>query len=89
MPINEISVKAGDLAILEAVQRMESFADEDDIVFRIGGDEFALLTNSRDISYARRLAELITGRNGETICFEGREIPLSLYATVTRFEEST
>ena len=86
VPINEISVKAGDLAILEAVRRMESFAAEDDIVFRIGGDEFALLTNSRDISYARRLAELITGRNGETICFEGREIPLSLYATVTRFE---
>lgn len=68
------------------IKRRMTKAAEDDIVFRIGGDEFALLTNSRDISYARKLAELITGRNGEAICFEGREIPLSLYAAVTRFE---
>lgn len=37
VPINEISVKAGDLAILEAVRRMESFAAEDDIVSALAG----------------------------------------------------
>ena len=38
--INEISYKAGDLAILEQIRRMTAAAGEEDIVFRIGGDEF-------------------------------------------------
>ena len=36
VPINEISYKAGDLAILEVLKRMEKVAGEDDVVFRIG-----------------------------------------------------
>lgn len=46
--INNISRRAGDLAILEALRRMNDAAGEDDIVFRIGGDEFAMLTNSEE-----------------------------------------
>ena len=47
LPINEISHKAGDLAILEVLKRMEKVAGDEDIVFRIGGDEFVLLTNDK------------------------------------------
>ena len=84
VPINEISHKAGDLAILESMHRMEAVAGDDDVIFRIGGDEFALLTNSEDEAYAKNLAEQILSHNGEPIDFEGRQIPLSLYAgTVT------
>ena len=84
VPINEISHKAGDLAILESMQRMEAVAGDDDVIFRIGGDEFALLTNSEDETYAKGLADQILSHNGEPIDFEGRQIPLSLYAgTVT------
>ena len=82
-PINEISRKAGDLAILEAMKRLSENAGEDDIVFRIGGDEFVILTNTADIAEAESLAEKISVKNGESFCFEGREIPLTLHLAVT------
>jgi AraC family transcriptional regulator len=88
VPINEISRKAGDLAILEVLRRMEKVAGADDIVFRIGGDEFVLLTNSRDITYASNTAESILKMNGQPIKYEGIEIPISVYAGVTRFTGS-
>lgn len=84
IPINEISTKAGDLAILESMHRMEEAAGEEDIVFRIGGDEFAMLTNSKDEAYAQEIAAKILARNGECIDFEGQQIPLKLYAGVIR-----
>ena len=83
IPINEISRKAGDLAILEAMKRLSENAGEDDIVFRIGGDEFVILTNTTDIAEAEAIAEKIRVKNGEPFCFEGQEIPLSLYLAVT------
>lgn len=85
IPINEISIKAGDMAILEALKRIEGAAGEEDVVFRIGGDEFALLTNSKDILYASNIADSILSMNGQTFTYEGKKIPLYLYATVTRY----
>ncbi len=86
VPINEISRKAGDLAILEAISRLEKEAGEEDVVFRIGGDEFVILTNQKDVTYASKLAECIGAHNGETFSYEEREIPLSLHIAVVKFE---
>ncbi len=83
VPINEISRKAGDLAILEAMKRLSDNAGEEDIVFRIGGDEFVILTNTTDITEAETVAERIRARNGETFSFEERDIPLFLHIAVT------
>ncbi len=83
-PINEISRKAGDLAILEVLRRMEKVAGPDDIVFRIGGDEFTLLTNSRDITYASSIADKILIMNGQSVMYEDKEIPISVHTSVTR-----
>lgn len=88
MPINEISHKAGDIAILESLNRMDRAANEEDIVFRIGGDEFCMLTNSEDIVYAESLAEKIRQYNGEAFDFEGKQIPLTLHVVITRLEGS-
>lgn len=88
VPINQISRKAGDLAILESMQRMNAAAGEEDIVFRIGGDEFALLTDSADESYARAVADKIREQNGQTFSYEGQEIPLSLHIGIAKFENS-
>ncbi len=85
-PINELSHKAGDLAILESLSRMNEVAGEDDVVFRIGGDEFVLLTNSTDITYAERIAEAIRASNGKAFRFEGQMIPLHLHAGITKLE---
>lgn len=57
IPINEISYKAGDMAILETMQRMCDAAGEEDIVFRIGADEFVMLTDSKDEKYAEAAAK--------------------------------
>ena len=86
LPINELSRKAGDLAILETMNRMNEAAGEEDVVFRIGGDEFALLTNSEDVGYAEKVAEQILSHNEESYLFEKTEIPLSLHVGMTRFE---
>ena len=88
VPINNISHKAGDLAILESMNRMVSASSENDVVFRIGGDEFALLTNSTDIRYAEEIAEKIRSYNGQTFRYEDQDIPLSLHVSVTRSEGS-
>lgn len=89
VPINEISHKAGDLAILEALKRMEDAAGEDDVVFRIGGDEFVILTGSTEEVYAKGIADRILSRNGERITSDGREIPLSLYVSYLKVSNRT
>ena len=86
VPINKISFKAGDMAILEALNRMEAEEGEDDVFFRIGGDEFVLLTNSEDIRYAESVAEKIKSYNDNPIVFEGREIPLGLHVAVVKLD---
>lgn len=86
IPINEISFKAGDLAIITALKRMENAAGEDDIVFRIGGDEFVMLTNSSDEEYAKSKCAEILSHNKECIDWEGRQIELSMYSKYVKYE---
>ena len=83
IPINDISRAAGDRALIEAMNRLNSVAGENDIVFRIGPDEFVLFTDSKDIEHVRKLASEIESRNGETFAYEGKDIPLSLYVLVS------
>lgn len=87
VPINEISLKAGDLAIIEAMRRMTAAAGEDDFVFRIGGDEFCILTASNEDAYARQIAEQIRSMNNQTFSYEDQEIPLRLHVTVVNLKE--
>lgn len=88
IPINNISHAAGDKAIIESFNRILAASGAKDVVFRIGGDEFALLTDSPDSSYAEQVAKNISERNGETFDFEGQKISLSLYTSVTRLENT-
>ncbi len=88
IPINEIAYKAGDIAILESLNRMEREAGEEDIVFRIGGDEFVMLTNSEDLAYAEDICDRIKANNGQPIIYEGQQIPLNLYVGAVKFEGS-
>ena len=81
MPINDVSVKAGDVAFITALSRLESAAGDDDIVFRIGGDEFVAITSSEDESYAKAMVDQILKMNGEEFESEGRRFPLNLHAT--------
>lgn len=89
IPINDISRKAGDVAIAEALRRMESVCGPDDVVFRIGGDEFALLTNSTEASYAEGLKDKILSMNEGLIPYPDAEIPMSLYAKAIKIEDQS
>lgn len=88
-PINEISRKAGDLAILEAMNRMNHEAGYEDIVFRIGGDEFVMLTNCTNKEEALDICERIKSHNGQTFSFEDKDIPLHLHCGIFKFEGRT
>ena len=88
IPINEIAREAGDLAILETLNRISSASGADDITFRIGGDEFVLLTNSKDSSYAAQIAEQVSKQNGKTFIYESQEIPLSLHINTIKLENT-
>lgn len=85
--INRISRKAGDLAIIEAMNRMSGSAGEQDVVFRIGGDEFCILTDSADRAYAESIAEKIRGKNGESFSCGETMIQLSLYAVIVGLKQ--
>ena len=80
VPINEISAKAGDIAIRDSLKRIEEAAEENMLLFRIGGDEFVLATGSADPAVADAIMEKVLSRNEEAFEWEGRQIPLSLYA---------
>lgn len=84
MQINEIAYEAGDLAIITALKRLETAAGEEDIVFRIGADEFVLISSSEDPEYAQKIVNEVLSHNGECIEYGGREIPLVLYAASYR-----
>ena len=88
VPINDIAREAGDLAIIKSMERMMEVAGEEDVVFRIGGDEFALLTASEDQTYAEALAKEILSHNEEPISYQGQKIPLSLHVSVVKFPNS-
>lgn len=86
IPINDISVEAGDMAIITALRRLENAAGEEDIVFRIGGDEFVLLSSTDSKEYADKIVKEVLSHNGECFEYNGRKIPLNLYATSYKLE---
>lgn len=63
---------------------MNAATGEEDYVFRIGADEFAMLTNSRDFYYANTVAKKVSDCNGDTFVYEGRELKLGLYVSVVK-----
>jgi AraC family transcriptional regulator len=87
--INNISTRAGDLAILEAAKRIDDAATDDMLTLRIGGDEFALITGCRDIEKAKQTADKITSLNDIPIIFEGKALPLFLWAGITTVPETS
>lgn len=88
VPINAISTKAGDLAILACASRISGAASDDMLMMRIGGDEFALVTGLYDPDAAKAVSETVLKHNGETFQFEDQAIPLSLYCGITAIPES-
>lgn len=89
IPINEISRKAGDIALAETMKRLLDCSSDEDVAFRIGHDEFVLLTHSTDKAYAESILAKLFAKNGQTFDFEDKKIPLNLYGTITKLESNS
>ena len=70
--------EAGDCVIREAFRRVDAAAGDTMAAFRIGGDEFAIVTCTDDRAAAEETARKVIALNGQNVVFEDKEIPLSL-----------
>ena len=75
---------AGDVAIAESFARIERELDENMLLFRIGGDEFAVVTAYESALDAEALARKLVAKNGGIVKSAGHEIPLSLRIGVSQ-----
>lgn len=79
-PLNtEIGREAGDLAIIEAMNRIDAACGDGMIALRLGGDEFVLVTALSDPAAAKELLDSVLAKNGNPIVYQGQEIPISLH----------
>ena len=69
---------AGDIVIAESFARIERELDNQMFLFRIGGDEFAVVTALNSLTDTEALAQKITAQNGVVIKAGEHEIPVSL-----------
>lgn len=87
LPFNEkYGHQAGDVAIAECLKRIDNEKTDDMIMFRIGGDEFVLLTNKTDIKEAEKIRDRVFSHNNETVNYKGEELPVSLHGGITKLE---
>ncbi len=83
-PMNQISYAAGDKALAEVFRRVDTEATEEQMFFRIGGDEFVLVTGYQDSAQAEQLANRILAHNGEPVVQDGRAFPVSVRVAAMR-----
>lgn len=69
---------AGDLAIAESAKRIDKVIGKDMLMFRIGRDEFAIITKLDIIEDAIKLAEKISAFNPQSLSLDGKTFNLSL-----------
>lgn len=80
----EIGHGAGDRVILEAFRRVDGMAGDSMPAFRIGGDEFAVVTGLFEKEAVESCANKVIELNGQPIEWEGRQIAVSLRVGAVR-----
>lgn len=77
---NTLGREAGDKVILECLRRIDRECSDGMMMFRIGGDEFVMLTGLSEKPQVESLAGRILAHNGETVSHGGTDIPVSMRA---------
>jgi len=80
---------AGDIVIAEAFARIERELSDNMLLFRTGGDEFAVVTAYSNESDAKSLARKISTKNGGVVKTGEHEIPLSLHIGISKIPDGT
>ena len=78
--INAVSHELGDAAILECLRRIETAAGDDGFMFRVGGDEFAMITALCDRGEVEAAAMRVLEKNGEIVKTKEFSTPVSMRA---------
>ena len=86
---NEYGYAAGDIVIAEAFARIERELGAPMLLFRIGGDEFAVATALKSVTEAEDLAKKITSQNRSIVKAAEHDIPLSLRIGVSQIPEKS
>ncbi len=75
---------AGDIIIAEAAKRMDSAITDEMMMFRIGPDEFVVVTRFYSLADAKGMAEKITELNGNCLIYEDKAIPLNIRIGISK-----
>ena len=84
---NKYGHAIGDIVIAEAFARIERELADNMLLFRTGGDEFAVVTAYNALSDAEALARKITDQNGGPVKAGEYNIPLSLSIGISQIPE--
>jgi diguanylate cyclase (GGDEF)-like protein/PAS domain S-box-containing protein len=76
----------GDGVLVELARRIGGVIRDDDLVARIGGDEFAVLAEMADTETLEALAQRLLDAIGEPLVLDGRELRLSASIGIARDE---
>lgn len=69
---------AGDKVLVETTQFVSEMLKEEDLLYRIGGDEFAILCDNRDFDYAYQLSKEIHQAFGKSEINKTHNVTLSI-----------
>jgi AraC family transcriptional regulator len=90
MVMNETQSRAlGDAVIRACVERIDRALSGDMFAFRIGGDEFAVVTGFREITEAEAFERKVTAENDQTVTLDGETAQVYLHSGIMRWEGSS
>lgn len=78
----------GDAVIRACVARMERALTDDMCMFRVGGDEFAVVTGFADRASAQRFAETVAAGNDELVTLDGETAQAYLNSGLMLYDDS-
>jgi AraC family transcriptional regulator len=85
---NELGRNMGDEVIRTCVERIDRKLENDMFVFRIGGDEFAVVTGYKDIEQTRQFEQAVTADNGKIAECGGVTAPVYLDSGIMLYDGS-
>ena len=85
MVINEKSRELGDEVIRSSAERIDRALKDGMFAFRVGGDEFAVVTGCTDIADARAFEQSVTAQNTDTVTLNGMTAPVYLHSGIMQY----
>lgn len=78
----------GDEVIKACVRRIDAALKPDMLAFRIGGDEFAVVTGTDDITIAQQMEQAVTAGNDEIVTLGEDTAIAYLHSGIMKFEDT-